>query len=215
MFAGAGIVLAVLATGLWLGLPAVKFARYFWTEPSLGKYNRLRFFMTGGSLVVLSVLFFTVVPWPGVVRAPAIVDYSPLEIVRAGSSGFVQEIKFENGQFVRQGDVLVRLENEQLEAELAELELEIQDVQVLCRVHQQDGRLAAYQAEVKHRESLEKQRRQKQNEVDQLVVRAPISGASLSTQLGNDAGVLPEPRPRDRIDWKPQRQRDPDLRGTR
>ncbi len=184
MFAGAGIVLAVLATVLWLGMPMIKFARYYFTEPALGRYHRLRFCLTAGSLIGLSVLLFTVVPWPGVVRAPAVVDYSPLEVVRAGSAGFVAEIEFDNGQFVRKGDVLVRLQNEDLEAELANLKLEIEDVKVLCRVHQQDGRLAAYQAETKHRESLEKQLQQKQGEVDQLIVRAPISGQAFRRNLG-------------------------------
>ncbi|MDH3718305.1 MAG: HlyD family secretion protein, partial [Planctomycetota bacterium] len=45
-----------------------------------------------------------------------------------------------------------------------------------CRALKQQDELAAYQAEIKEKESLEKKRDEKQGQVDQLTVRAPASG---------------------------------------
>lgn len=183
MWAGAGIVLTILAIGLWLGTPLLRFVTFFVTDPSLNRGNRLRFLTTAAASIGLGYLFFAVVPWPGVVSAPAIVEYSPIAVVRAGSPGFVRKLIVRNGQFVEKGDALVILDNDQLRTELADLELEIEDSRLLCRMHTQNDRLAAYQAELERRESLTKQYRQKQEQVDQLTVSAPISGQVLGRNL--------------------------------
>jgi putative peptide zinc metalloprotease protein len=84
---------------------------------------------------------------------------------------------------VEAGEVLVILANIELRTELADLELEIENSRLLCRAHEQNDRLAAYQAEWKRRESLEKQYQQKKNEVEQLTVRAPIAGQIIGRNL--------------------------------
>jgi hypothetical protein len=78
---------------------------------------------------------------------------------------------------------LVVLENDELRAELADVVLEIEDARLLCCTHENNDRLADFQAELKRLESLQKQRRQKQVEVDQLAVRAPISGQVIGRNL--------------------------------
>lgn len=183
MFAGAGVVLAIMATALWLGPPLLRFVKTLVTDAALTRRNRVQFLATTGTFLTLAVLSFTVIPWPGVVRAPAIVEYSPLAVVRAGSPGFLQQINVRNNQFVTEGDVLAVLVNDEIGLELAELELDIEDSRQLCRTHQNKRHLADYQAEVKRRESLAKQRRQKQGEVDQLTVRSPISGRIIGRNL--------------------------------
>ncbi|MCZ6773227.1 MAG: hypothetical protein O7G83_14785 [Proteobacteria bacterium] len=183
MFAGAGLVLAIIAAAMWLGSPLLRFAKFFCSDPSLTRKNRVRFVAKTAVLLTLGVLFLTLVPWPGAIQAPAIVEYSPVAIVRAGSPGFVQKLMVKNGQVVEQGEVLVILANDELWMELADLELEIEDTRLLCRMHERNDRMAAYQAELKRRESLEKQHQQKKNEVEQLTVRAPIAGQIVGRKL--------------------------------
>lgn len=188
LFAGAGVIIAVVAGVLWLGLPLVRFGKYFCTDPSVSTSNRLRLVTSTAVMLALSTLFFTVVPWPGVVRAPAIVEYSTMAVVRAGSSGFVQKLMVQNGQFVKEGDILLTLVNEELQAELADLELQMEDARLLSRGYVQEGRMAAYQAEIKRYESLEKKRQQKRHQVEQLTVVAPLSGQL----FGRNLPTLPE-----------------------
>ena len=189
LFAGAGIILAIVAAGLWLGLPLLRFVKYFLTDPTISRSNQLRFVGTSTAILALGVLFFTVVPWPGVVWAPAIVEYSTMAVVRAGSAGFVRQVMVKNGQFVTEGDVLLVLANDELRAELADLDLQIKDVRLLGRAHMQNGRMAAYQAEMKRYESLDKQRQQKRVQVEQLTVVAPIGGQIIGRNLPSIRGT--------------------------
>jgi len=188
LFHGAGIVLAVLAAVLWGGLPAIKFAKYLFGGQSDDAPNLPRFLKTAGTMAVVAVLMLTVVPWPGLSRAPAVVEFAPLTTVRAYSSGFVRELVVQSGQQVEQGQIIAVLENDQLLSELVKLDVEIKQSQLKCRIFQQAQEMASYQAELKNLESLETKQREKARQVDQLTVRAPTSGQILGRNLASRLG---------------------------
>lgn len=85
----------------------LRFARFFLSDPSLTRTNRLGFLAKIATIFAFGVLLFAVVPWPGAVRAPTIVQYSPMAVVRAGSPGFVRQIEVHSGEFVEEGELLV------------------------------------------------------------------------------------------------------------
>jgi putative peptide zinc metalloprotease protein len=132
-------------------------------------------------------------PWPGGCRAPAIVEYSPLERIRASSPGFVENVCVSSGQRVDQGHVLVQLSNPDLLLELKELELALAKSRLESRGHQQNQQMAAYQAELKDQEGLEKRWREKRAQVDELTIRAPIPGTVLSRELARLEGSFVPP----------------------
>ncbi|MCA9218271.1 MAG: efflux RND transporter periplasmic adaptor subunit, partial [Planctomycetales bacterium] len=183
MFAGAGIVLAALGTVLWLGPATQRFVKTYLTDEYLTRHNRLHFLATTGAGIAFATTVLTVVPWPRVVRAPAIVEYSPLLIVRASSPGFVEQILVHNNQSVQEGDVLAVLANDELRRELAELKLDLEESLQLSRTHKINNEMAAFQAEVERQAALAKRHKQKQHEVDQLTIRAPISGQIIGRNL--------------------------------
>jgi putative peptide zinc metalloprotease protein len=129
------------------------------------------------------VFLFGVCPWPLAKRAPALVQYAPLTIVRAGSAGFVREVIAEDGQSVAEGDLLLVLENEQLEIELKELDVSVEQSRLKSLGHRNRHEMAAYQAEQKKIEGLLKQRAELQAQVEQLAVRAPSDGTVMRRQL--------------------------------
>ena len=98
---GAGIVLAILAACMWVGLPAAQFARYFWCGKPGEQPRRLRFLTITGSAAAVAILVLGFVPWPGACTAPAIVEYTPDTIVRAASAGFVEVDRSGNGSIRR------------------------------------------------------------------------------------------------------------------
>jgi putative peptide zinc metalloprotease protein len=183
MFRGAGIVLTIVAAAMWLGVPAIRFARFIWNGSPTEQPDRLRFVTTaslaGGAVAALLAF----VPWPLATRAPAIVEYSPLTIVRTASAGFVREIRVSEGQAIQSGDVLAVLENAELELELADLDLAILQSQLKARVNEKNQHVAAHQAEMEHAESLAKKRQEKLAQVNGLTVRSPISGRVLDRSL--------------------------------
>ncbi len=176
LFHGAGLVVALLATVMWLVVPAVKLAVYLFRGDGWENPNRLRFACVVVPALVCAFLFVNKVPWPGVTLAPAIVEYAPLAVVRAGSPGFVRQIEVQSGQFVEQGQLIAILENQELELELRDLAAAIEQTILKGRVFKQREQMAAYQAEQKELESLRKQYAEKRAEVEQLTVRAPLSG---------------------------------------
>ena len=176
MFEGAGIVLAILATVCWLAVPAIKFATYMIRGDGWQRPSRVRFVCLVLPILFAAMYLINRVPWPGVTRATAIVQYSPLTVVRASSPGFVREIHVKSGQFVDAGQIIATLENDDLRFELQDLEISIQQSLLESRVLKQREEMAAHQAEQKTLLSLRKKLAEKRAEVDHLTVRAPIRG---------------------------------------
>lgn len=183
LFHGAGIVLAVLAALLWVGMPAAGFAKYLlWGRPG-EKPNLLRFAAIAGTAATLCTALVVAVPWPAGRQAPAIVEYEPLTVIRAGSAGFVKDLRADSGQYVKKGDVLAVLTNDQLQFELADLVSEIKQSEVHCRIFNQAQKTAAYQAEMQYLDSLKRKLQEKQAQVGQLTVRATTSGKIMGRAL--------------------------------
>ncbi len=186
---GAGIVLAAFAIVAWTVVPAARFVKQLCYGKSWERPNWTRFGTTVVVAASLLLAFFVVIPWPGASRAPAVVEYSPLTVVRAGTAGFVSEVRIRAGQFVKQGEVLAVLRNEELEFELADLQLALAQSQLLSRVAEQKEKLAEQQAEWEKAEALKKRIAEKQQQVDRLLVRAPRSGKVIGRDLDTLSGT--------------------------
>jgi putative peptide zinc metalloprotease protein len=180
---GAGIILTGLAATLWFGPPAGRFVRFLWQGTPTERPNRLRFFATASLAVGGIVALVASTPWPFAVRAPAVVEYAPLTVVRTASSGFVREVHVIDGQCVGEGDVLAVLESAELQQELADLELAVEQSHLKARMHEKSQHLAAYQAELENAEALAKKHREKQSQVDGLTIRAPVGGRVIGRNL--------------------------------
>jgi putative peptide zinc metalloprotease protein len=135
------------------------------------------------TLVAALAIVFLGVPMPDTRHVPAIIEYSPKIVVRAGTDGFVDRIHIKAGQIVATGDMLVELRNPKLQTELTRLDLEIQQANLKASALRSRREMAAYQAEMKGIEDLQQRRREKLAQVEQLVVRAPGSGKVVSRCL--------------------------------
>jgi len=82
---------------------------------------RLRF---AGLIVLLAggLLFF--VPWQETIRRSAALEHGKIEPVSSPASGFLREVKVAEGQHVAAGELLGRLENPELESQLADTQLQ-------------------------------------------------------------------------------------------
>ncbi len=182
MFHGAGIVLAAIAGLSWFLLPAWRFVRYLCVglpreQPRRGRFAAV---VGGGSLLLFCVLLL---PWPGGVVAWGVVDYAPLSVLRVRSPGFVRQIHVHAGQAVQPGQLLATVENPQTVLELRQLDLAIEQSQIRARVMNRDGDLAQYQVELRHRASLEKQREELNQRVQDLSIRATAAGRVIGRGL--------------------------------
>ena len=111
LFWGAGILLSILATAIWIGKPLTRLISN-WRDPM--RINHRYFAILSASLVMVTAAVL-LVPWQRRVLAPMVVAHEAPSEVRSRVRGFVREIHVEPGQIVRVDDVLARLENRELE----------------------------------------------------------------------------------------------------
>ncbi|MFO0817276.1 MAG: efflux RND transporter periplasmic adaptor subunit [Pirellulales bacterium] len=176
LFHGAGIVLAVLAFAAWFVAPSFKFVRYLVVGVPGERPRSLRFLGLAGGLSVALIGLLGFTPWPGVLSAPGVVEYSPPTVLRARSAGFVRDVLVADGQRVEEGELIAVLESDELMRELADLDLQIRQSELRARRLEQKHDYAGQQAEIEQREALELQRAEKQAQVANLQIHAPRAG---------------------------------------
>ncbi len=184
-FRGAGIILAVFSGLVWFGLPLARFALTVVYGTATDQPDRRRISLITASAIAAGSLIM-LLPWPGRTVAHGIVEFSPMQTIRADSAGFVERIHVRPGQIVQAGDALLKLTNHELVRELADIRLQLEIATIEQRIHHRDNDMAKYLAGAKKLESLQEQAAQRQAQVDALTVRAPIDG----TVIANDIQFL-------------------------
>ena len=138
-------------------------------------------------------LLTVVVPWPGVVRAAAVVQTSPHAVIRGEVSGFVSEVLVRNDQPVQAGQALIHVKNEELAVELSDLKLEIKEAKLLRDQLRQNKEVAAVQIQSQYLAALQKRLTEKQLEFAKLTIVTPIRGRVIRRDLESLLGTYVEP----------------------
>ena len=150
--------------------------------------NWLHFALVGVPIAALAVAGLVCVPWPGAVTAPAVIRYSPEEVVRTECDGFVRDIRVHGGDLVSAGQVLAIMYNDELDHKISQLAVSVKESELKCRIYQRQDELAKFQAESEQLRTLEKQYTEQQREKDKLVVRAPCDGKVIGRNLESFSG---------------------------
>ena len=106
----------------------------------------------------------------------AVIWHPDKAVMRVELPGFVEEIACDNGQFVEEGQVLLRLENRVKELELEKLQLEVRRSDLKARQLLENDMVSSFQAEQENLESLRKRLAVLEKEMESLVFRAPVAG---------------------------------------
>ncbi|MBW3540118.1 MAG: efflux RND transporter periplasmic adaptor subunit [Planctomycetes bacterium] len=180
---GAGVVLAAIAAAAWLARPLKSIVRGLVGGEWFHQGSRLRFLIVSAAVFGGGTWLLWGVPWPQRAVAPGVVEHTPLAVVRADGPGFVESLAVRDGQHVAAGQVLCMLDNPELTAELADIDLAIAQSEARARIHKHLQELGAWQVEVKSGQSLLEQRTEKQRQVDRLTLRAPVGGIVMARNL--------------------------------
>ncbi len=188
LFGGAGLVLALIGGIFWVWLPLRQHLRQIKKAAQKQPIDRLRFAsVTAGFVTVILVCFFGLHA-PEITRAPAIVQFNDEQIIRASSEGFLREIHVRNGQPIRAGQRMLRIENPNLEHELRTLKQARESARIQARIHRRQNQISLEQAELANIDSLNQQIVEMQNKVSQLEVLAPFDGVVYRRGLANMKG---------------------------
>lgn len=183
LFKGAGVVLVVVAlvTGL-VGMikksTKLVFAGDRGVRISYGKaFSRI-----GGivALIAAILIFVPISPSPSLV---AVVDQPGKAMLRIDTDGLVREVFVSNGETVRKGQLLARLENPIKSMELERLRLDAARSQLISRQHYEEGNIASHQAEKENLASLEEGIRTMGEQVASLEIVSPIDGTIHADRL--------------------------------
>ncbi|MFO0871023.1 MAG: hypothetical protein U0935_19025 [Pirellulales bacterium] len=170
---GLGVLLALAAAVSW-GLPPL-FRGGGWLLSQPGRWRRpaswLR--LAGGlAALLLAGLGAVSLFWGRGPSAIAVVDYYPKIEIRAATSGFVEQVCAETGDWIEAGEVIVRLTNEELQAEFQRTELDVARATRRADIFLSRRETAAWQAEQEVRRAHLTRLQELQTQVDSLIVRA-------------------------------------------
>ena len=193
LFDGFGLLLATAGLLVWLGRPAFKFLKFIvfgsdGTPPNRGYI--LKFATVVGGIAILA---FNLLPSPTLVRAPLVIDYDPLTIVRTETSAFVRDVLISDCDSVETGQVLLILENPELEAEFAEVEVRLQQEKLKAKMMQREGQVARWQAQQTLIDSLSERAGKLSQLLEQLTVVAPAAGRIVTPNIRALQGTYVSP----------------------
>jgi putative peptide zinc metalloprotease protein len=187
------LALAAVLLGLWVCLakPLFDALRYLAGSLELAGH-RLRATLAGAAGVLLVTALLFGVPLPQRTYAPAVVWLPDDAIVRLASDGFVEEFLVRDGDEVASGAPLLRLSNDPLRVDLARVQAELQrrDVERASLVATDAMRAGVLDEEIAR---LDAERNRLQQRVDQLLVRAGVTGrVALDPQHSRIGQFLPQ-----------------------
>jgi putative peptide zinc metalloprotease protein len=113
-----GLLMAAVCAISWVAVPTWKFINYLASSPQLERVRPRAIAVSIGLAAVL-VALLQFVPFPHHFRAPGVLRASERSDVINATAGYIVEVHVTSGTTVRAGQPLVRLQNRELELQLA------------------------------------------------------------------------------------------------
>jgi len=189
MFHGIGLVVALVSGILWLGIPLYRMMQKLRHIRSNAPHQFRYFCWTAPIATVLGLSFLLLFSWSENLEVPAVVEYQRPIIVKAASPGFIQTMSIHSGMQVQEGDLLARLENPELRAELRQTSLQIAAIETEGRIRLHSDNISEYQALKEKLAALKEQESALAKEVGQLEIRASGAGTVVGERLDTLPGV--------------------------
>lgn len=188
MFGGWGILLCLLGAISSVVLPVARTFKNLLNRSKQRPESILRAAAVSAVLLMLVASSWWLVPNSFAVRNPCVVDFRDSAKIRAHSAGFIAEILVQEGQTVKAGQPLLRMENRELESEVTQLQAKLKQREVEERIAKNSDDPAAAQVARENRYATAKMLQEKEAEYDRLLVRAPMGGNVVARDLDDLKG---------------------------
>jgi putative peptide zinc metalloprotease protein len=183
MFGGLGIFLAGFGVISWFGKPVLATVKELLQRRYSKPHTLLRAVCVGAGLALFACCSWFAIPNPFATRAPCVVAYEDSSQVRAQSSGFVTEVLVTSGAEVEAGTPLLRLENRELMSQVQELTAKLKKEQTLERMAMDQQEPAEAQIAARNQAAIQQTLTERQSELDDLLVTAPVAGRVVARNL--------------------------------
>jgi putative peptide zinc metalloprotease protein len=128
-----GLLMALVCLISWVTVPVGRFAHYLSASPQLARVRGRAMAVTGG-LAAAIIILLCVIPFPHHFRAPGVAEARQRSDVVNDVAGVVVQLAAVPGATVAAGQPLMRLENPQLELELADARARYQETEARLRL---------------------------------------------------------------------------------
>lgn len=188
MLGGWGILLAVFGLVSWYGYPIFNAGKGFYRRCLHRRHEAMRSAIVGLAGIALVTVALGYLPNPIPAHIPCVVDYEPLTKVRARSAGFIESVYVNNGEQVRRGDLLIRLENRELESRIYEAQAELELFRVQERIALDRNEPASVQMAIQDQAAARAKLNELRQEQESLGIFAPNDGVVIAPELNNRLG---------------------------
>ncbi|MBV8781074.1 MAG: hypothetical protein JO353_06725 [Phycisphaerae bacterium] len=181
-----GYLMAIGGIVTWIGTPLYKITKYLAIEPEL---HRKRGRAIAFTLAAAACLFFAVgiIGFPNNVDADGIVEPAQKFVLNVRTPGFVTKIRAKDGMWLKKGEVIFELQDDQLDTEIAKQKAKIVEAEARVQsnyVHDEAQR----QIDQETLRTLRGQLSDLQARHDEQIVRAPIDGYLIAPKLADSFG---------------------------
>ncbi len=188
MFGGLGLLFAAAGAIFWVAMPIWYSMQRIQMTARQTPVNWRRFLIASTASVLLTFACFVWIQAPAITSVPAIVQFRDERILRAAADGFVQDVFVRDGQQVAEGQLLMRLVNPDLQQGLVDLQRSLQAAEVQIRIHRQRNEIALQQSEQAKIDSLTMQINEKQSQLNEMEILAPLDGVVFARGIDNTQG---------------------------
>ena len=182
-----GILMAVVCAVTWIMVPLIRLVQYLASGPRLER-TRLRAILVCLVVIVGTVSLLYFAPFPHSFKSPGVLEAAEHTVVVNGVPGYVEEILQSSGTRVEEGQTLVRLGNDELTFQIAEVQASLREV-----VAMRQKALFRSQADLKSIDSLivtiRKRLERLYEEQEQLLIKAEFTGTWVAPHLEDYVGM--------------------------
>jgi putative peptide zinc metalloprotease protein len=186
---GGGLLLAVFTAILWLWSGVGRFLKQLWQTAATRPGGIFRLIRRTTAITALAAfaLFF---PWRATLSDPGVIELADAVVLRADCPGFVESIHITDGAEVAAGQVLVRLQNDEIAAQLEEARLRLQQQDLRARLAYTREDVSTFQAERARADALQSHVAEMERYLGTLEVRAPFAGRVTAHRLEQMHGAF-------------------------
>jgi len=141
-FFSLGIAVALLMASLQVVFPLYKAIRFVFTSPSLSR-KRDKALLTTAGVALFVVLVFGALPIPNYTLAEGVVWLPDEALIKVEQEGFIGELLVKSNQFVNQGDVLLTMHDDALEAKAKIARAKVAELQSQYRAEKESDLVKA------------------------------------------------------------------------
>jgi putative peptide zinc metalloprotease protein len=127
-----GMIMALIGIVSWGLVPLFKLLSYLISSPKLQK-NRVRVFAVTGLTfsTIISLIMF--IPFTDKLQAPGIIEAKNFQKIYNDHPGYVTQLFKPAGTYVKAGDLLIQLHNNEIEFDLANAKIQRKETQIMVK----------------------------------------------------------------------------------